>query len=176
MDKIRTFLTKRPAIPMWVLLAGGLFLFGIGAAASGGSEATKDLSAQQEGSTGTIATGPFPTEVAPETQPPTTEAPTTTQPPKAWRQVATLSGSSSKRGTTFHLDGGDARLTWNAKTQFFAVYLVEAGQDLKTDGGFPETTCTSPCADQTQLQGKSGEYYLDVSGSGSWSVTVEELR
>lgn len=101
--------------------------------------------------------------------------------PKKWVTVATLRGSGNKRGESFHLSGGDARLTYRVKGTFeafvMAVYVMDKGTSLEKEGGFPEVTPTESGKESTQLAKEAGDYYLEVqAANATWSVTVEEKR
>lgn len=107
--------------------------------------------------------------------------PTTTQPttPKQWVTVATLSGSTEKRGTPFNLTGAQARLTYtvNGDMPFCAIYVMKDGTTLENDGGFPEVTVTDNKGDSTMLVKDAGTYYIDVNAVNcSWTVTIEEYK
>jgi hypothetical protein len=96
---------------------------------------------------------------------------------KEWTEVATLSGTAEKQGDDFHLNGGQARIRYSVdEGGFWAFYLLDAGDSLDKSGGFPVITCTDPCDDQTAIRKDKGDYYLDVKGSGAWTITVEEMR
>lgn len=103
--------------------------------------------------------------------------------PKHWVTVAKLSGTGNKRGTSFHLNGGDARLTYSVRdtsgfnAAVMSVYVVAKGDSLEKSGGFPEVMADHPGKDSTQLAKDEGDYYLDVQAANAkWSVTVQEKR
>jgi hypothetical protein len=125
-----------------------------------GCSSTKDASTTTAGSITTVA-----------------GAPDTAPAGKEWTEVATLSGTSEKQGEDFHLNGGQARIRYSVdEGGFWAFYLLDAGDSLDKSGGFPVITCTDPCDDQTAIRKDKGDYYLDVKGSGTWTITVEEMR
>ena len=96
-----------------------------------------------------------------------------------WTELASLSGNTSKVGDTFTLTGAPARLRWTLDGDEFstlAVYVVEEGDVLEEVGGFPEVMPDAPGSDVTRLRKSAGEYYLNVSGAGDWSVVIEEER
>ena len=97
-----------------------------------------------------------------------------------WTQVAKMSGSASKRGASFHLDGSDARMTYKVTGGDPIVcgfYVVEKGKSIQKDGGFPETMISEAGKDTTMLSKGAGDYYLDVTSANcKWTVTIEELR
>ena len=98
--------------------------------------------------------------------------------PKTWQKVAELKGTNTKRGEVFHLSGAQARLSYATdgdEYSFVTVYVVEEGESLNEIGGIAEVSAGEGSGD-TRLVNPSGNYYLDVSGYGSWTVTVEELR
>lgn len=96
---------------------------------------------------------------------------------KTWQKVATLSGENSKRGDVFTLSGAKARLKYTIEGQYpsLNVYVVKEGESLQESGGFPEVIGADK-AGETMLVQPAGNYYFDVSGSGSWTVTIEELK
>lgn len=106
----------------------------------------------------------------------TTEAPATTAAPQ-WTEVARLEGVEGKQGDTFTLTSGRQRLRYDSQAGIFAVYVMEEGKSLDEDGGIPETMCSEPCADETNLRKSPGDYYLSVTASGgAWTVVIEEMR
>lgn len=97
---------------------------------------------------------------------------------KTWQKVAELSGSNSKRGDVFTLTGAKARLTYTLSgdyTPTLNVYIVDEGDSLEESGGFPEVFAAKSNGD-TLLAKKAGNYYLDVTSTGVWSVTIEEYK
>lgn len=100
--------------------------------------------------------------------------------PKQWAKVHELSGNANKRGETFTLEGGDARLKYavrGSSVPVCSIYLMESGVDLKEAGGFPEVMVTQAGKDSTMIVKDAGDYYLDVSSANcSWDVIIEEKR
>lgn len=96
--------------------------------------------------------------------------------PKTWQKVAELSGSSNKRSDVFHLQGGQQRITYLVDGQYATVYfyVMPAGKTLEKHGGFPEVTASTN--GDTMSYRDAGEYYFDVSGTGNWTIQVEEMR
>lgn len=105
------------------------------------------------------------------------ETTTTEGAAKKWVKVTELSGTSEKTGDTFHLSGGQARLTYDLSTEgALSVYVVDEGDSLEKSGGFPVASCFEKCKDSTRLVKDQGDYYLTVNASGTWKVVVEEYR
>lgn len=160
---------RRVDMPMWAFVLVVFLALGLGGLAATGAKddtaslATPSTPAPAAGAADTTAVTFLPT-------------PTTLATAKSWKAVTALSGAAQKRSGTFHLSGAQARLRYQATTSFLSIYVVEAGHSLEKDGGFPEVTCTKNCSDDTQLAKDAGDYYLEVNGSGAWSVTVEEFR
>lgn len=96
--------------------------------------------------------------------------------PKTWQKVVELSGSSNKRSDVFHLQGGQQRITYLVDGQYATVYFyfMPAGKTLDKDGGFPEVAAATN--GDTMSYRDAGEYYFDVSGTGNWTIQIEELR
>jgi hypothetical protein len=134
------------------------------------------------GQTGTTSPAVVPSESvpAPEANPVPVPAPEPEPATPKWTVVAKLSGSGNKRGSSFHLGGGEARLTYKVTGKSMpicTIYIVEKGDSLKESGGFPEAMVTKAGSDSTMLAQGEGDYYLDVTAANcSWTVTIEELR
>lgn len=102
---------------------------------------------------------------------------TTTTAAPQWTEVARLDGVEGKQGDTFALTSGRQRLRYESEAAIFAVYVMEEGKSLDQDGGIPDTMCSEPCADETNLRKSPGDYYFDVrAANGAWSVVIEEMR
>jgi len=102
----------------------------------------------------------------------------TSAPPqqKSWHKVIELSGSTSKRSDIFQLNSSKQRITYTVNGEyspFVNVYVMAEGKSLDKNGGIPEVTM-APVGGDTLMYKASGGYYLDVSGNGEWTVTVEE--
>lgn len=95
---------------------------------------------------------------------------------KKYVEVQQLAGSSEKRGASFYLNGGDAKLIYKSSGSIFIAYVVQQGHSLEREGGFPEVSCTKSCDDETQIVKEEGDYYLDVKGSGAWTVTIQQAE
>lgn len=168
---MKDFLTKRAAVPVWVLILGGLFLVGLGSAA-GSSSAEKDaastsVTTEAEGSTGTIASGPVVTE------PPATTTPTTAAPPTAPPQpveVARFTGGSDKSTSAFTVTA-----TW--KIAWKVTGGAGLGIHVKTsDGQQLESLSVDPGEDESIIRQSCVGCYLDLAPFGSnYVVTVIDL-
>ena len=98
---------------------------------------------------------------------------------KTWTQIAQLSGNADKSSDTITLTGGRVRLTYSFQGNYVvgAVYLLEEGTDLQSDGGFPVVTVSQSTSDETILRKGAGDYYLHVSSANAdYTVTLEELK
>jgi hypothetical protein len=106
-----------------------------------------------------------------------TEEPTETAKPKSWQVVTTLSGTTSKRGDVFELSGEKARMKYTIEGQYgyISPYIVEEGDSIQESGGFAEVSMADQPGETFIVQ-PAGRYYLDVSATGNWTVTIEELK
>lgn len=158
----------------WQLVAASLLALVIGFAAGGsGSNTATDEAKKEVGESASKvieSQGPSSPLPVASKETPSPEA------PKQYVEVHRLSGSSEKRGGTFKLSGSDAKIIYESKGSFFAIYVIEKGHSLEQEGGFPEVTCSEACKDETQLAKSEGEYYLEVKATGAWTVIVQELR
>lgn len=101
----------------------------------------------------------------------------TTTAPKPWVAVASLSGTASKLGAPFHLNGGQQRITWKCQGAGGGGCIFY----VKKVGSSSTGWSTSPDhngADTSQAYLAAGDYYLEVYIVGSWTATMslEELR
>jgi hypothetical protein len=150
-------------ITLSTAVAAALLTAGCGAVPETAAAPEASTAAQQSGSPG--SGGPAKTHV------------------KRWTTVATLSGTTNKRGTSFHLGDGDKRLTYTVTdTSGFGaltvgIYVIPKGDSLDKDGGFPEVMPDKSGKGSTQLAQDAGDYYLDVQAANArWSVKVQEKR
>jgi hypothetical protein len=159
----------------------------IGAVASGGDDGNEstsnaaDTTTTQPAARTTGASQPA-AEPSPEPEKSTAAPTKKAAPPPAptWKTVVTLKGSANKRSATFHLNGGQTRLTYAVKGGDFAtvaIYVMEKGTSLEKDGGFPEVMPDGAGKDTTELAKDEGDYYLDVQAANcTWTVTIQERR
>lgn len=57
------------------------------------------------------------------------------------------------------------------------IYVMAAGTDLDSDGGFPEVMPSGGGSGETMMYKDAGYYYLAVIAANcNWVVTVYELR
>ena len=99
--------------------------------------------------------------------------------PKQKVVVTELSGSANKSSDTFRLSGGKVTLTYDFKgtgTIVGAIYILEEGTDLNTDGGIPEVMVTEPGSDTTIVRKGEGDYYLQVNSTTDFTVKIEEEK
>ncbi len=102
---------------------------------------------------------------------------------KQWTNVYTFKGNGMKKSPVFQLTGGEARLKYSYKAPggigmgMFSVYVVDEGNDIMKTGGFPEVMTQAENEEsESTIQKGEGRYYLNVSASGNWVVTVEEMK
>jgi hypothetical protein len=125
-------------------------------------------------------TAELPTEV-------TTKAgvPKTTIPPaaaKKWVPLTTVTGGTEKTSDTLRTVGGKIRITWKfTQSEYMAgaIYLLNEGTDLQTDGGVPVAMIDNgdSASDSIVLRKGPGEYFLQVIAANTkYTVKVEEER
>lgn len=100
---------------------------------------------------------------------------------KEWTELVQLQGNGNKKSDVFTYNGGKARLRYNFKAGdmgVFMTYVVQEGQDVMREGGFPEVMLQAGEEGESNLSHlKKGNYYLNVtSANGNWVVVVEELK
>jgi len=106
--------------------------------------------------------------------------------PSQWILVASLSGDADKTGGVFSLQGGEQRLEYDIASTgvteygdmaMAGIYVMDAGTDLNTDGGFPEVAPDGGGADSTMMYRPAGDYYIAVNSANcNWAVNVYELH
>lgn len=170
----------RRLTPSAALVGGGVLPL-----ASDDGPAKKDRSGELAAAVSpTTATTAVPHTVA--TEAPTARPATTTTMPtttttesKTWVAVGSLTGSTGKLGSPFHLNGGQQRITWKCQGTggggcFFYVKKVGSSSSY---GGWTTST-TQNTNDTSQAYMTADEYHLAVDVLGSWVATmsIEELR
>lgn len=97
-----------------------------------------------------------------------------------WTTAATLSGKANKQSDTLSLPGGKVRLTYDFVDSsghgmiVAAVYLLEEGTDLHSDGGIPEVTITEEGKGETLLRKSAGDYFIYVMAANTdFTVTLD---
>ena len=102
---------------------------------------------------------------------------------KKWTSIYTFNGNGMKKSPAFVLTGGEAKIKYKYKAPgglgmgMFSVYVVNEGEDIMKTGGIPEVMSQAENEEsESTIQKSAGKYYLNVNASGSWSVTVEELK
>jgi hypothetical protein len=156
-----------------IIIAGALVVILIAITSGGDKGSTTATTAASVASATTEPPAPVTTQAAPvSTEPPTT---VTTAAPQ-WVEVATLSGKTNKTGDVFELTGAPARMSYDITEGFTAVYIMQEGQDLETDGGFPTVDSMDAIKDSTRLTKDPGSYYLVVKGNSPYTITIEEQR
>jgi hypothetical protein len=163
---------------IFLAIVGVLVVTGIAASFSGSPSGTPSA-------TETTLPNVVTTTDAPVAQP--TEAPTVkvTQKPvgKKWVKLTALSGSADKSSDTVTTTGGKVRISYTFKdTSGYdmvggAVYFLDEGVDLMSDGGIPEVNISHAGKDSTTIRKAAGAYYVKVMvANARYTVTVEEER
>jgi hypothetical protein len=146
------------------------FIIGIAAGSSTKKTATTSATGTTVAENTTLAPTTTVTTAAPTT---TTARPTTTTTaPRGPRQVGQFTGSSSKQTPTFTIDP-DAKswtIAWNMTGSDNNNITLKHPPDEYDKLVVNEI---GPTKDQSQFY-TTGTYFLDVGGSGSWSITVTE--
>lgn len=100
-----------------------------------------------------------------------------------WVTVVTLDGNADQQSDTIALTGGKVRVTYEFTdtggigTIVGAIYMLDEGVDIMTDGGIPDVMVSEPGAGDTILRKSAGEYYVKVAAANtSYTVTVEEEK
>ena len=101
------------------------------------------------------------------------------KPVAKWKTVAKLSGNTNKAGSDFHLNGCDARMTYNVQgdvsATIVAFYVMESGKKLQEDGGIPVASPTKSGPGRTVIREDEGDYYIEtVAANAEWQVQVQE--
>lgn len=99
--------------------------------------------------------------------------------PKQNTVVTELSGNANKSSDTFKLSGGKVTLSYTfggTGPLVGAIYILEEGTDLNTDGGIPEVIVSEPGSDTTIVRKAKGDYYLQVNSTTDFTVKIEEER
>lgn len=100
---------------------------------------------------------------------------------KRWVPLTTVTGGTEKTSDTIRTTGGKIRVTWKFTGGAYAmgaIYLLDEGTDLQTDGGIPVATVDeTSTADSIVLRKAAGEYFVQVAAANAkYRVTVEEER
>ena len=121
----------------------------------------------------TTTTGTTPTAQA-------TQAPTAT-PTHAlkWTTTQTISGNGSKKTAIFTAPD-DWKILWSCVGGDYGGYLAVTvyGSDNGYIDGAVNATCktgSAPTTGETE-EHQGGQVYLDVNGTGDWSLQVQELK
>jgi hypothetical protein len=91
-------------------------------------------------------------------------------------------GNGSKKSANFHLLGNEQKLVYtyhsnNPYNGIFAVYVVDKGADVMKTGGFPEMTIDKlKDNSESAIQKETGDYYLNVTAVGNWTIKVMEIQ
>jgi len=116
------------------------------------------------------------------TEPEPTPAPEP-QPEPKWVEIIDFTArDASKQSETFTLLGGKQKLSYvvsgdEQSEGMCAIYVMDEGKDLMTDGGFPVIMQDGNKSGETLMRKPAGDYYLDLQvGWGSCAVEILELR
>lgn len=100
-----------------------------------------------------------------------------------WTNVATITGNADQQSDTIVLTGGKVRVTYDFVDSsgqgmvIGAIYVLDEGTDLMTDGGIPDVMISEAGAGETILRKAEGEYYVKVTAANvDYTVTVEEEK
>lgn len=179
-NNAKTFLSRRVATPMWVLLGVGTLTLCMGCSLMGrlvgasdnGSGApaitSTSTSAQSHTSTSKPAT-PKPT-------PKPTQAPT-------WQVVQTFSGNGTENTANFNPGSDTWKLVWSCDPTSFdgmnynVMVAVENQDGSDADPEAVNTLCSSGNnSGETIERNMNGTYYLSVNSEAAWTVKIEVLK
>lgn len=100
--------------------------------------------------------------------------------PQEWQSVITVSTANEKQTDTFALEGGKQNLIYTVSDSEFglcSIYVMEEGESLDVDGGFPEVSADGGDSSETLLRKSAGDYYLHIKTANSTcDVEIQELR
>ncbi|UAY52764.1 hypothetical protein [Ferruginibacter albus] len=100
--------------------------------------------------------------------------------PKQWTQVFTIKGNGMKKSASFALGGGKTKVKYDYKDNsgagVFSFYVVPEGEDVMKTGGIPEVMIQQSESSETYITKDPGNYYLNISSTGNWTITVEEEK
>jgi hypothetical protein len=157
-------------------------LIGIIVAASSGNsspqtDSTATQSAQNNADYGTASaqlTAYANTPAAPTEQ--ATQVPTTAL---TWKTTQTITGNGEKKTAIFTAPD-DWKILWSCTGGDFGGYLGVTVYDSKAayvDGAVNATckTGSTPTTGETE-EHQGGQVYLDVNGTGDWTLTIQELK
>ncbi len=93
-----------------------------------------------------------------------------------WVEVANFSGSGSKQTGPFNINSRSLRLRWSANTNRRDNMIIHL---LRTDGTYTKymvnVLLESSMADESYAYGlRPGTYYLDIIGTDSWTIAVDQ--
>jgi hypothetical protein len=95
--------------------------------------------------------------------------------PKAWKTIASFSGSGSKRTDEFRIPRGvKTRISYSYSGETNAILEIKKPGDGEFGGDLLLNEIGN-YSDTTRLYDKRGKYYLDIEG-GSWTVSVQAFE
>ena len=154
-------------------------IIGIAVAASGNNNSTgassstpTDQATQDAASYATAAA-----QLTADAYAPTT--PTTPAPAPKWTTVQTITGNGAKKTAIFTVPD-DWKILWSCTGGDYGGYLGVTVYDSNAgyvDGAVNSTCKTgqAPTTGETE-EHQGGQVYLDVNGTGDWSLQVQELK
>jgi hypothetical protein len=90
---------------------------------------------------------------------------------KTWVAVKEWTGNGVKQTETFTV-GNEWRIDWtNNGADYLGVTIKDA-----TGGYVGLVANTTTAGSDTSFQHKGGTFYLEISGTGSWKVGVQDMR
>jgi hypothetical protein len=99
---------------------------------------------------------------------------------KEWVKVAELTASSNKQSETFTLEGGQQKIEYTVTGGQFSmcgVYVVDEGESITEQGGFPVVLIDSAKTDETMMRKSAGHYYFDLQvANADCMVELYEYR
>lgn len=172
---------KKSRRRLWLIIAAVIVVL---AACGGISSALSHASAPTTSTSGNTSSANTPTSSSAtqaSTQP--TAAPKPTQAPK-WTTIQTFTGNGTKKTALFAVPG-DWKINWScdgmiAGTSMDGLLAVAVyGSDGSiVDPAAVNATCkagTAKTSDSTE-EHQSGSVYLDINGTGDWSITIQVLK
>jgi hypothetical protein len=96
---------------------------------------------------------------------------------RRWVTVGELHGACDGTGVSFHVGGIDTRLVVRSDAPDVSVFVVDDREGEDATAGFPDASCSRPCAFEQAVVLRAADYHLRVAaGEGPWEVYVEEYR
>lgn len=110
-----------------------------------------------------------------------TATPTPTHVPQ-WTTVQTFTGNGNKKTTTFVVSDSEWRLAWSCDppSAYFGSYnvIVDVKYSDGSDADYAaiNTICKAGNTGDSTQEYVSGDFYLDVTAGGAWTIQVQALQ